>query len=89
MKFEHVRLAAGDPEGLCDFYAGALGLERAAGFAIRVGETVLEFASAGGEPFYHFAFLVPGDRFDAALEWARARVRLLGQGVFDHICHAG
>ena len=28
-----------------------------------------------GEPFYHFALLVPGDRFAAALEWASARAR--------------
>jgi hypothetical protein len=42
---------------------------------------------AGGEPFYHFAFLVPGNRFEHALAWARARVELLpddsGEVVFD------
>lgn len=83
MRFGHVRLLADNPEGVVDFYAGDLGLPREQGRAIRVGETVLEFAPADGEPFYHFAFLVPGDRFDAALEWVRARVSLLDQGVFD------
>ena len=39
-------------------------------------------------PYYHFALLVPGDRFDAALAWARDRVELLpdretGEVVFD------
>jgi hypothetical protein len=37
------------------------------------GPTGLEFVAAAGEPFYHFAFLVPGDRFDAAFDWAYAR----------------
>ena len=41
-----------------------------------------------GEPFYHFALLVPGNRFDEALEWIAERTVLLpdpesGQVVFD------
>jgi len=79
MRFEEVTLA-GPPE-LSGFYADVLELPRA-GDAIRVGETTLRFAPPDGEPFYHFAFLVPGDRFDAALAWARGRVELLGD-VFD------
>lgn len=31
---------------------------------IETGETELEFAPGEGEPFYHFAFLAPSDRFD-------------------------
>jgi hypothetical protein len=43
---------------------------------------------AEGEPFYHLAFLVPGNRFEAALAWASARGELLpdretGEVVFD------
>ena len=43
---------------------------------------------AEGEPFYHFALLVPGNRFEAALAWARERVEVLpdpetGDAVFD------
>jgi catechol 2,3-dioxygenase-like lactoylglutathione lyase family enzyme len=83
MRFAHVRLVASDPQAVLQFYACELGLPREAGSGVRVGETVLEFASAVGEPFYHFAFLIPGDRFDAALEWARARVTLLGESVYD------
>ena len=49
---------------------------------------MLELRAAAGAPFYHFALLVPGDRFDAALAWARERVELLpdretGEVVFD------
>ena len=56
--------------------------------AVAVGETMLELRAAAGSPFYHFALLVPGDRFDAALEWAREHVELLpdtetGEAVFD------
>src|SRR6478672_3873900 len=54
----------------------------------RVGETILELREAAGSPFYHVAFLVPGDRFEAAVAWARAPVELLadaetGEPVFD------
>jgi len=52
------------------------------------GRTGLEFLVGEGEPFYHFAFLVPGDRFDAALRWVQARGEVLprpgsGELVFD------
>jgi hypothetical protein len=46
------------------------------------GETTLRFRAADGDPFYHFALLVPGDRFDAAHAWAEERFALLG-GVFN------
>ena len=77
---------------LTEFYVGHLELQLAqpgdSGLALAVGETVLEFRPAGGSPFYHFALLVPGDRFEAACEWARDRVELLpdsetGDVVFD------
>lgn len=47
-----------------------------------------EFLPGAGQPFYHFALLVPGDRFDAALEWLEDRVEPLpdresGEIVFD------
>ena len=79
MKFAEVTLAG--PAGLTEFYDDVLELPRS-GDAIRIGETTLRFAASEGEPFYHFALLVPGDRFDAALTWARARVELLGD-VFE------
>jgi hypothetical protein len=52
------------------------------------GSTGLEFVEGEGEPFYHVAFLVPGDRFDAAFQWVQARCELLprpgsGELVFD------
>jgi hypothetical protein len=72
---------------VADFYGERLGLERD-GSSFAIGETELDFAAGPGEPFYHFALLVPGDRFDIALEWARERTELLpyretGEVVFD------
>jgi hypothetical protein len=80
MRFAEVTLSA--PLDLRDFYGGELGLPLD-GDAILIGETRLHFdVEDGSGAFYHFAFLVPGDRFDAAVAWARARVELLGD-VFD------
>jgi len=80
VRFAEVTLSA--PADLRDFYGGELGLA-VEGDTIVVGETRLRFeVEPGSGAFYHFAFLVPGDRFDAALTWADGRVELLGE-VFD------
>ena len=94
MRFLHVRLEAPARRfsALTDFYCRQLGIDLAVrsadGFSFEVGETTIEFVAGFGEPFYHFALLVPGDRFDEALEWAGARTELLpdpesGETVFD------
>jgi catechol 2,3-dioxygenase-like lactoylglutathione lyase family enzyme len=78
MEFERVRLlaAAAALPDLEDFYGASLGIEHEeARFGI--GPSKLEFAPAAGAPFYHFALLVPGNRFDAALDWIRAHSELL------------
>ena len=79
VRFAEVTLSA--PGDLREFYVGELGLPFE-GDAILVGETRLRFRAEDGGAFYHFALLVPGDRFDAAHSWARERVELLGK-VFD------
>jgi hypothetical protein len=75
MRFAEVTLSA--PLDVRDFYGGELGLPLD-GDAIVIGETRLRFEVEEGGAFYHFALLVPGDRFAAALEWAQQRVDLLG-----------
>jgi len=56
---------------------------------VSLGRSRLTFtAAAGGAPFYHFAVLIPGDRFAAALGWLRERANVLpdavtGDEVFD------
>jgi catechol 2,3-dioxygenase-like lactoylglutathione lyase family enzyme len=87
---------------MTDFYGGELGIDLAVPSATRfsyaIGETVIEFVASSGEPFYHFALLVPGNRFDEALKWAGERARLLpdpesGEILFDfdnwgaHACY--
>ena len=79
MRFADVTLAA--PADLRDFYGGELGLPLD-GEGVVVRETRLRFHVEDGGAFYHFALLVPGDRFDVALAWAQDRVELLGD-VFD------
>lgn len=92
--FVRVRLEAPAPllSDLADFYCGRLGLRGGAAeadrAAVEVGETVLEFEAGVGRPFYHFALLVPGNRFEAVFDWAREHVDLLpdresGEAVFD------
>jgi hypothetical protein len=71
-----------------------LGLEPVDGsglLSLRIGPARLTFTPSSApqaEPFYHFALLVPGDRFNAAYEWLVNRARLLpdrktGDVVFD------
>ena len=79
MRFAEVTLST--PVDLSDFYGGELGLPLE-GETIVVGETRLRFEVEDGGAFYHFALLVPGDRFDAALAWVENRVEVLGD-VFD------
>jgi hypothetical protein len=84
----HAPVDAGS--ALADFYGHRLGLEtiRRDPLSLAVGETTLEFEPGSGAPFYHFALLIPGNRFTAALEWAAAYTQLLpnpetGELVFD------
>ena len=86
----HLRAPSDGLERLADFYADRLGLDVVAGeeTGATIGETQLVFSGGPGEPFYHFALLVPGNRFDAAFEWIGERVKLLpdpasGEVVFD------
>jgi hypothetical protein len=58
--------------------------------SLAVGAAVARFSESppSEAPFYHFAFLVPGNRFDAAYTWLAARASLLpdpdtGDTIFD------
>jgi catechol 2,3-dioxygenase-like lactoylglutathione lyase family enzyme len=81
VRFRQVQLRApsGALERLADFYVGRLGLHAAAGdvAGATIGETQLVFRGGPGEPFYHFALLVPANRFEAALHWIGERAELL------------
>ena len=90
MRFDRVLLDAPPAllAKLAEFYADRLGLERLGESGVRLGESQLTFVAGSGEPFYHFAILVPGNRFEAALAWIGERAELLpdpegGEVVFD------
>jgi catechol 2,3-dioxygenase-like lactoylglutathione lyase family enzyme len=94
LEIRNLRLAAPAERiaALASFYGGRLRLPLTRSgddrLEVAIGETVLELAPSEGAPYYHVAFLVPGDRFDAALAWARDTVELLpdadtGDPVFD------
>jgi hypothetical protein len=92
MHFARVTLEAPDAKlaVLAAYYTTTLGARKDADQSgVTIGLTALSFnGSSVGRPFYHFAFLVPGDRFDAAFSWAQSRLELLpeseaGEVVFD------
>ncbi len=86
---EFVRVALEVPHGraaaLEMFYTTTLGFPRTRVGSVRVGVTELSFREADGRPFYHFAILTPGDRFDAAREWIGSRVAILGGGDIEGV----
>ncbi len=86
---------AGALDALARFYGEELRLAcepRRHALGVGVGGAELEFTAAAGDarPFYHFALLVPGDRFDAARSWIARHAPLLagedGALVFDFAC---
>jgi catechol 2,3-dioxygenase-like lactoylglutathione lyase family enzyme len=87
MQFLQVTLQAARDlvPALRNFYTERLGLERISGDRFAIGATSLRFVAGDGEPFYHFALLVPGDRFAEAHRWAAQRVELLPGGDLDEV----
>lgn len=65
------------------FYGNKLGvpieLHDATRLGLRIGHSTVVFQQATGNerPFYHFAFLVPGNRFAAAHSWLASRTDIL------------
>jgi hypothetical protein len=92
MRFSQVQLLSpsGSRPALEDFYVVRLGFEKLdeGEFGVKLGETQLRFGTGPGGPFYHFALLLPGNRFAEAVRWLGERTELLpdpesGEVVFD------
>jgi catechol 2,3-dioxygenase-like lactoylglutathione lyase family enzyme len=66
-------------DAMRSFYGDLLGLPGdSAALSWQVGSARLSFTALdGGAPFYHFALLVPGNRFAAASAWLADRAELL------------
>jgi catechol 2,3-dioxygenase-like lactoylglutathione lyase family enzyme len=65
------------------FYVERLGVGAGSGpgddLSLTAGAATIRFVAAAGSarPFYHFALLVPGNRYDAAREWVERQTELL------------
>lgn len=84
MKIETLILTTNAVQPQLDFYRDTLGLkvleqtERRAVF--KAGQTRLEFIEAANSIPYHFAFNIPSNKAEEALEWTRERVVILKDG---------
>lgn len=82
-RFTLIRLHATRLEEMRRFYGTILGLplhgESNDSITVRFGGTRIEFTQHPGdqEPFYHFAFNIPENKFAAAKEWLSRRCPLL------------
>jgi hypothetical protein len=81
-------VAAHRLDALERFYLDELrlpGVRQADSLRMAAGSSSLGFTESpsDGGPFYHFALLVPGNRFEAAREWIAARTPLLAQPGSD------
>ncbi|SEA22555.1 Glyoxalase/Bleomycin resistance protein/Dioxygenase superfamily protein [Thalassobacillus cyri] len=82
MNIRKVVLETTELKEMKDFYVSRLGFlvlqENATSFRIAVGTSELEFTSENveGDPYYHFAFNIPSNKFTEAKAWAKEKVRL-------------
>lgn len=94
MIFERVALLTGKLQEMRIFYNKTLGFdligEGGDYFTIQAGNTALTFTSAsdGQEPFYHFAFNVPENRFAEAKSWAVSKAPLIQENGDDEVYFA-
>ena len=85
VEFLRLRLRAKQPAALRDFYRKVLELpvvaESGGSLSVRAGGTELLFVPSAGDanPFYHFAFNIPENKLDAAIEWMKNRAPLIPQ----------
>lgn len=85
IEIERVEIMAprGSLEALAAFYGQTLGVPFTVQpdwqLELHMGHSSMQFSQTSGyeHPFYHFAFLVPGNRFGPAYTWLAARAELL------------
>ncbi|MDL4842397.1 VOC family protein [Aquibacillus rhizosphaerae] len=82
MEIKQVTLKTRDIKEMKNFYTNTLGLpltkENEYSFQVVVGSSQLEFTEKDveGEPYYHFAFNIQGNKFYEAKSWIKERVNL-------------
>jgi catechol 2,3-dioxygenase-like lactoylglutathione lyase family enzyme len=76
-------LYTSDLSAIKEFYSSVLSLkiisESNDKIVIQIGETELTFKKFSGDkdPFYHFAFNIPSNKIEEAMEWIKGKVNLL------------
>jgi len=82
-RFSHIRLQTHRLEELREFYSKTIGLpiiaDTARSITFRAGASAIEFVQTDddSEPFYHFAFNIPENKFPQGKEWLKVRCPLL------------
>lgn len=82
MKIDQVTIQTHALEAAYSFYTGILGLtgldKQKDRFSLQIGSSILQFVQTNddSQPFYHFAFNIPANRFREAKEWLQERVTL-------------
>ncbi|MDX1665750.1 MAG: hypothetical protein R3350_00890 [Saprospiraceae bacterium] len=81
MIIKHLQLETGKLIEQRKFYLQQLGFapleDHADGFTFKAGHSRLSFRASPGHACYHFAFNIPSDAEDAALDWLQKRVEVL------------
>lgn len=82
MQIKELKLQSANILALFSFYKAVLELpviQSGKRITITAGETKLVFdeASENENPFYHFAFNIPSNKFDEAFQWIKQKVKLL------------
>ena len=82
MEIRRITLKTKDVEKMKFFYTETLGMtlskECRESFQVSVGSSQLEFTSRDveGDPYYHFAFNIPSNKFKEAKAWLEGKVEL-------------
>ena len=88
MLIKELRLQSGNILSLFSFYKEVLEMSvsrSGSEITITAGETKLIFekAAENENPFYHFAFNIPSNKFEEAYEWTKEKVKLLWLKDYD------
>jgi catechol-2,3-dioxygenase len=83
MLLKEIRLQANNVHALYNFYKDVLELPvdyfKGKSISVTAGKSQLIFEETNGieNPFYHFAFNIPSNKFEEAFEWMKRKVALL------------
>ncbi|MEH7333141.1 hypothetical protein V7161_10930 [Neobacillus drentensis] len=81
MKITHLELKTSNIDGMKEFYNEVLELpiliQTKETFSVAAGETVLTFQLSEDNPQYHFAFNIPNNKLDKAVNWLNSKVDLI------------